>query len=63
MKGWATTPMNQEDSRRQQQQDLLDNALVNSKEAKSRKLTRILTVVSTLAKLADKCAGWLKLVQ
>jgi len=39
MKGWATTPMNQEDSRRQQQQDLLDNALVNSKEAKSRKLT------------------------
>ena len=39
MKGWATTPMNQEDSRRQQQQDLLDNALINSTKAKARKLT------------------------
>lgn len=36
---FPSTPMSPEDARRQQQQDLLDNARVNSKEAKSRKLT------------------------
>ena len=36
---FPTTPMNPEDARRQQEQDVLDNALVNSEEAKSRKLT------------------------
>ena len=33
-----STPMSSEDARRQQKQDLLDNARANSKEAKSRKL-------------------------
>ena len=36
---FPTTPMSPEDARRQQEQDVLDNALVNSEEAKSRKLT------------------------
>ena len=36
---FPTTPMTPEDDRRQQEQDVLDNALVNSEEAKSRKLT------------------------
>jgi hypothetical protein len=39
MKGWATTPMSPKDTQRQQEQDLIDYALVNSKEAKSRDLT------------------------
>jgi hypothetical protein len=39
IQGWSTTPMSQKDARRQQEQDLLDNALVNSPEAKLRKLT------------------------
>jgi hypothetical protein len=39
MKGLPTTPMSQKDARRQQEQDLLDNARVNSTKAKSRKLT------------------------
>lgn len=36
---FPSTPMSPEDARRQQEQDLLDNERVNSKEAKSRKLT------------------------
>lgn len=36
---FPTTPMSPEDARRQQQQDELDNARINSKEAKERKLT------------------------
>ena len=36
---FPSTPMSPEDARRQQEQDLLDNARVNSKAAKSRKLT------------------------
>jgi hypothetical protein len=36
---FPTTPMSPEDARRQQEQDALDNALVNSEEAKERKLT------------------------
>ena len=36
---FPSTPMTPEDIRRQQQQDELDNARVNSKEAKARKLT------------------------
>jgi hypothetical protein len=36
---FPSTPMSPEDAKRQQKQDLLDNARVNSKEAKSRKLT------------------------
>ena len=36
---FPSTPMSQEDARRQQEQDVLDNALVNSEEAKSRRLT------------------------
>lgn len=36
---FPSTPMSPEDARRQQQQDLLDNERVNSKEAKSRRLT------------------------
>lgn len=36
---FPTTPMSPEDARRQQEQDILDNALVNSDEAKLRKLT------------------------
>ena len=36
---FPSTPMSPEDARRQQEQDALDNARVNSKEAKSRKLT------------------------
>jgi hypothetical protein len=35
---FPSTPMSSEDARRQQEQDLLDNARANSKEAKSRKL-------------------------
>ena len=36
---FPTTPMSPEDTRRQQEQDALDNALINSEEAKSRRLT------------------------
>jgi hypothetical protein len=36
---FPTTPMTPEDIRRQQEQDLLDNARVNSEAAKARKLT------------------------
>ena len=36
---FPSTPMSPEDARRQAHQDLLDNARINSKEAKSRKLT------------------------
>ena len=36
---FPSTPMSPEDARRQQEQDLLDNARVNSTKAKARKLT------------------------
>ena len=39
MKGWAVTPMSQEDIRKQKKQDKIDNDRINSEEAKERDLT------------------------